>query len=440
MNTRLIPSALLLATTLVLLPSCYEEDKPAAPAEQQQPAEPTPEPPKPIEPTVEEVAPIVRAQLQKDFSFIAPGEISIELTPNPDGSFTVAFKQTVTTKENLFTSQNSPEHFNEERKAINESAAAAMLPEASYLMQVGAPTDIITDQDRAATPLPESLQTIANELKDLAESSVYVVTTPIETHFDVSGSLKASLNNGSWEFSDIVLDTTALLQAAAATPESALPEGAAVMTADFEENRKNAITEKIAAFNETAAPYIKGREDAARARMVEAQARQEEEARKAAEQAQAAAAEKEAWITQCTTAITDGKLFSGEWTRDTRFGAVSIQIDTTVKFEDSVQFIGKLYDTKLPEASLDIDGRCSFTKEEDGTARIYITIYDGQYDPDQPTAEVYDAKDGMLVLSLSPEGALNGIMTCAAWKDTPDKAFKISLAPAEPKKAGKKDK
>ncbi len=439
MKTRLIPTALLMAATVVALPSCFEEEATAKPAEQQQqPEPPAPvEPAKPAEPTAEIIAPVVLAQLA-DFGFITPGEISMQISPNPDNSFTVIITLPVTIKENLFTSQPAPEHFNEERKAINESAAAAMLPASGYLVQVGAPTDIITDADRAATPLPENLQNLANELKELAESAVYVVSTPAGTAVNINGSLKATLNNGNWEISDVVVDTSALLEISHATPESALPQGAAVMTADFEQNRKNAINEKIAAFNSEAQPYIKGREDAARARMVEAQARREEETRKAEEQAQAAAAETEAWKNHCIANIAKGKLFSGEWTRDTQFGTISLQIDDVGQFEDSIQFIGKLYDTKLPEASMDVDGRCTFTKNEDGTSSLYINIYDGQYDPDQPTAEVFDAKDGMLLLSLTAEGKLTGTMTCEAWKDTPEKAFKISIAPAEPKKPAKR--
>lgn len=440
MKTRLIPSALLLVTTMVALPSCYEEEPAEVkPAEQpQQVAEqPAPEPAKPLEPTVEIVAPVVQAQLA-DFGFATLGELSMEFTKNPDESFTVTVTQPATVKENMFTSQSAPAQFNEERKAINENAAAAMLPAASYLMQVGAPTDFITDADRAATPLPDNLQNLANELKELSESSVYVVTSQAGTAINVTGSLKAKLNEGNWDISEVVLDTAALLEIASHTPESALPEGAAVMTSDFEATRKALIAEKIAAFNAEATPYIKGREDTARSRMVEEQARREEEARKAEEQAQAAAAEKEAWTAHCVATIAEGKLFSGEWTRGDHFGAISIQVDTTVKFDDSVQFVGRLYDTKLPEACLDIDGRCSLEKSEDGSARINITIYDGQYDPDQPTAEVYDAKDGMLELALTADGKINGVMTCEAWKETPDKAFKVNLAPAEPKKSGRK--
>ncbi len=438
MKARLIPTAMLMAATVVVLPSCFEkETEVQQPEQQQQPEQPAPEPVKPAEPTADIIAPAIHAQLA-EFDFITPGEISIQITPNPDNSFAVAVALPVTIKENMFTSQPAPENFNEERKAINESAAAAMLPVSGYLMQVGAPTDIITDADRAATPLPENLQNLANELKDLAESAVYVVTTPAGTTIDISGSVKATLNNGNWEISDVVVDTAALPEIARTTPESSLPEGAAVMTADFEQSRKNTINEKIAAFNAEAQPYIKGREDAARARMVEEQAHREEDTRKAAEQAQAAAAEKEAWANHCIASIANGKLFSGEWTRDTQFGTISLLIEEVVKFPDSLQFVGKLYDTKLPEAYLDIDGRCSITKHDDGTSTINLNIYDGQYDPDQPTAEVFDAKDGLLTLSLTQDNKLIGTMTCKSWVETPDKAFKIHLAPAEPKKQAKR--
>lgn len=431
-----------MATTMVVLSSCYEEEP--APKTEEQPAQavqpqPEPEPVKPVEPTANDVLPSITEQLV-DFGFITTGELGMEITPNPDESFTVAINLPATVKENLYTSQNAPEHFNEQRKAINESAAAAMLPESCYLMQVGAPTDIITDEDRTATPLPENLQALANELKELAESAVYVVTTASGTSINITGSLKAKNNDGSWEISDLVLDTSALLEMAQYTPETALPAEAAVMTAEFEQNRKNTIDEKIAAFNAEATPYIKGREDTARARLVEAKARHEEDARKAEEQAQASLTEKEAWVNHCIANIADGKLFSGEWTRGERFGALSIQIDTVVKFDDSLQFVGKLFDTKLPEACLDIDGRCQLTKNESGTSEIIVILYDGQYDPDQPTAEVFDAKDGMLKLALAEDGKISGIMTCSSWQDSPDKEFKINLAPSSSGTEKKDDK
>ena len=74
------------------------------------------------------------------------------------------------------------------------------------------------------------------------------------------------------------------------------------------------------------------------------------------------------------------------------------------------------------------DLQAQLTQTEQG-AKVSITIYDGQYDPDQPTAEVYDAKDGQLVLYLNAEGKLTGVMTCAAWGVESEKAFRINLSP-----------
>ena len=74
-------------------------------------------------------------------------------------------------------------------------------------------------------------------------------------------------------------------------------------------------------------------------------------------------------------------------------------------------------------------GRCELTPKEDGSVQVDIAIYDGQYDPDQPTAEVYDAKDGMLSLQLSKDGKLTGIMSCTSWSANPEKAFKINMVP-----------
>lgn len=77
---------------------------------------------------------------------------------------------------------------------------------------------------------------------------------------------------------------------------------------------------------------------------------------------------------------------------------------------------------------MDIYGRCDFTKNEDGTSRVDITIYDGVYEEDKPTAEVYDASDGIMQLTLDADGNISGIMTCVSWKNNPEKAFKITLS------------
>jgi hypothetical protein len=227
----------------------------------------------------------------------------------------------------------------------------------------------------------------------------------------------------------IVVDNAALLALNEYTAQSALPQDAPVLSPEFEESRKALIREKVAAFNQLAEPYIKGREEAARATLTEHQARAEEEARRITEQAAAQEAARQESINSFVQILTDNKRFAGEWTRDNRFGEISLNIEQAKKFDNAIQFIGTIYDTKLPEASLDIAGRCELNPAEDGTTQVDISIYDGQYDPDQPTAEVYDAKDGMLSLRLSKDGKLSGIMSCTSWANSPEKAFKINMTP-----------
>lgn len=373
-------------------------------------------------------------------SFARPVQVSFTSTPGEGGAQQVDATIRMEVKENLFSRQNAPESFNEERKAINDSANRAMQPEASYLMQVGAPTDMIQEQDRAAKPLPENLQQMLNELRELAESAVYQVSTPAGTTVSVKATLRATPTADSWELSDIAVDDSPLQVIDASHPESSLPQDAPILTADFEADRKVQIKEKVDAFNQAAEPYIKGREEAARASLTEYQARLQEDARKAVEQAEAEAAARQEWETVCTQAIAAGNVFSGEWVRGNRFGEISLRIDKAERYDRAIQFIGALYDTKLPMASLDISGRCDLTPGEDGGARVDVTIYDGQYDPDQPTAEVYDARDGMLLLTLSKEGKLSGTMSCAAWNDKPEKAFRIDLKAKKEEKGNSRSK
>ncbi len=480
MKTKhLICSAVLTAASLTVLNSCEDQGTGAAAASQPagQGTE-APEPPKPEPPTGEEVAAQLMQQLEES-PLATPGEWELtEAELQPDGSFAVAARLTLTVNEDIFTRENAPAAFNDERKAANEGINNAMLPESGYLIQVGAPTDIITEEDRTAKPLPENLQQLANELKQLAEASVYRKTTdagqtvtvhatfkateaPATTESPAAGTADATATTESpaagtadatataeppaaepapllrqWTLSEVAIDNAALLALESGIARSALPGDAPLLTPEFEEARKADIRAKSAAFNEAAFPYIQGREDVARTRLVEYRAAKEEELRQASEQAEAEQAAREEWANRCAEFIADGKTFSGEWTRDNRFGELSLHIARTMRHDNSLQFFGQLYDTKLPAASLDITGRCDLTQGGD-KATVDITIYDGQYDPDQPTAEVYDSSDSLMVLTLSADGKLNGVMSCQSWKETPEKDFKVQLAPAKGK-SGKK--
>ncbi len=435
-TNHLIRATLLAAATLAAIPACKDEETAATP--EPQPAaetQPAPEPAKPAAPTEEEIATMIAGNLG-GCAIATPGALIVDSsTANEDGSLSMTARLALTLNEDLFTRENAPASFNAERLAVNESLNRAMLPESVYLMQVGAPTEMLTEPDRSAKPLPENLQAAANELKELAEASVYRSKAPAGQPVEVTATFKAALTpENTWDFADVVLDNAALVAMEAGIARSTLPEGAPILTPEFEEARKAEIREKIAAFNEAAAPYIQGREEAARTRLAEHRARMEEELKAATEQAEADAFARREWAERCAKFLADGKQFTGEWTRANRFGELTLQITRARRLDNAIQFYGSIYDTKLPAASLDIEGRCDLSQGGD-KAHVDITIYDGQYDPDQPTAEVYDANDSMMVLKLSADGVLEGVMSCQSWKETPDKAFNIHLSPAKEKES-----
>ncbi len=429
---RLLIQTLALTATATMLTSCFDEIKQAVAGEEapaEQPAAEPVVPEAPTEPSNEDITRMLMEQLS-GCEIASAGQLTCSTpTKNTDNSISMGASIKMAVKEDLYAKDAAPAAFNKEREAVNEAANTSMKPESVYLFQVGATSDLITDADRIAKPLPENLQTPLNELKELAEAPVYRKVVNTGDEVEASATFTAIYVDGAWRFSNIVVDNAALLALNDYTAQSELPQDAPILTPEFEESRKALIREKVAAFNQLAEPYIKGREEAARATLTQHQARAEEEARRMTEQAAAQEAARQECIQGYVQALADDKLFAGEWTRDKRFGEISLHIEQAKQFENAVQFVGTIYDTKLPEASLDIAGRCDLTPKEDGTTQLDITIYDGQYDPDQPTAEVYDAKDGMLSLKLSKDGKLTGIMSCTSWANNPEKAFQINMAP-----------
>lgn len=429
MKKNLIYTALL-ATAPLLLNSCFDEQKEEAPAPAEPVVEEAQEPAAPTCPTDEEMGAMLSEQLPACDS-AARGEFTCE-PPQvaEDGSVNLTLHQLYTVNENLYAREQAPEVFNELRKGINEAVNAAMKPESVYLLQVGGTTEMLTDADRQAKPLPEDLQAKANELKDLAEGSVWTQAKPAGETAEVVVHATARYADGAWSFDNVTVEDGALQTLNDFKPESAVTaEGGFILNDESMQSRKAEIAEKIDAFNAAAEPYINSREDAARKSLTEHEAAAEEAAHKAAEEQAAAEAERQQWTDLCTKAFASGKNFAGEWTRDNRYGEITVHIEQAKNLDSSIHFIGTLYDTKLPEASLDITGRCDLTPTAEGGATVDITIYDGRYDPDQPTAEVYDARDGLLRLTLTPDGKLTGIMSCAAWAEHPEKAFNISLSP-----------
>ncbi len=423
--------------TLTAIPSCEDKGSQEASAQPATTETPQSEQQAPAAPTVEEVTTLLTQALGEN-AIGTLWSVSIDsTTSNADGSLSVTAGMALSVKEDLFSREEAPEALNAERMASNESLNRAMLPEAVYLMQVGAPTDMLTEADRSAKPLPEDLQQLANGLKQLAESPIFRPLAPVGQELKLTATFKATRGDNAWQFSDVVIDKAALAQLESGVARSALPADATILSPEAEDTRKAELREKITAFNQAAEPYIKGREDAARTRLAEHRARQEEELKRAAEQAEAEARSRQEWEELCSRFIAEGRQFAGEWTRDSRFGELTLRITRTTRHDNSIHFIGTIFDTKLPAASLDIAGRCDLAQGGD-KAQVDINIYDGQYDPDQPTAEVYDSDDSLMVLKLSAEGKLEGVMSCQSWKDTPEKAFKVSLSTAKEKAKDRK--
>lgn len=425
-----VTSALALAS-LAMLPSCKDEDKPKTdetqpPAEKQTPDASASS----KEPTIDDIQAVLVEKL-------TPGETASvlfcrdELSPSEPGSFNGKATIGLKIEQDMYARQEAPAAFNEERKAVNEKANAAVKPDSLYLLQVGADTSMITEEMRSPKPMPDNLQEMYDDIRSLAEAAVFAQTARGGEQIEVEAQFHAQLNNetGAWEFSQVQLQDQAFSAIKAMTSKSALPADARVLSPEFEEQTKAALKEKIDAFGAAASAYIQNRENEARAHLASLQAEREEATAKAKEEAAAIEAQKTAWSDACAAQLASGSKFVGEWTRNNRFGELTLQITEAKRFVDSVHFVGSLYDTKLPEASLDITGRCDFTPGENG-AKVDITIYDGQYDPDQPTAEVYDASDGMMELYLK-DGKLTGVMTCASWNNTPQKNFHVSMVPAK---------
>lgn len=434
MKKPLIYSALL-ATSVVGLISCDDSKNTSAqPAQPQQTAAADAEQvaePNPAEqpPSVEEVTELFTQKLSH-LAFIKLDKVELESTPRGNGGHQLTAKVTISVSENLYTKQQSPDEFKEGRKVVQNIHNDAVRPDSAYLLNMGAESSVLTEQDKQPKALPENLQQMYNELVNLSESYCYAQTRAAGELITIEFSLDAMYNAGKWEFSNVVEKEDLIAPLAYMTPESSLPEGAPILTQDFANARNADIKAKADAFISAVETYLISREEPLRQELVARQARQAEEARKAEEAAKAeserTAAQKQ-WHDFCIASFSENKKFSGEWTRDGRFGELTLKVEKATVFENAIHFYGILYDTKLPQASISISGRCNMVREEDGSSKVDVTLYDGAYDPDEPTAEVYDAADGRLILTVNEQGQLSGVMSCASWTETPERNFAVRL-------------
>lgn len=381
-------------------------------------------------------APRIAAQ-----NYLVQEGIEIESTPKANGDLQVKAKVTLKITEDLYSRSESPAEFREARKVVLALHQSVEKPDSSYLLDMGAETSMLTDEDRKVKQLPENLQQIYNELVDLSESYCFKPDRTANTTFVLDLTMDAHWSEGKWNISNMVETEDLLSPLSFLSPASSLAEGAPVLTQEFIAARLAEIAAKADAFKTAAEEYHKTREDAVRTMLTERQAVQLEETRKAEEAAQKAAADaaaKQEWSDFCIKHFSTGCKFGGEWTRDGRFGELTIQIDGASMHENAIQFYGVVYDTKLPQAKIELSGRCSTVREEDGSSKVNITLYSGAYDPDEPTAEVYDAADGRLILNFDAKGNLHGIMTCASWIENPKKNFDLHFKPLPAEQEDKK--
>ncbi len=350
----------------------------------------------------------------------------------PDGSQLVLAKIPVRITERLISKEVTPEELNVLRRQSNDVINQAMMPESGYLMQIGAPTSALRDEDRQAKALPPELKGLADELKQLAEQTVYVITYEegVELTLEAKIVLTQS-DNQVWGISSIDIDDRPLLNLKRSERASAHDQGITILTPEWLKQRSEQITQRCKSFAERAAPYIAQREEAARRLLVERITAIEEQRRRVLEAATKTQQEYEETKMHFEELISNSSLYAGEWHQGDDFGKLSLRMDKAEILDNTIHFVGAIFDTELPEAMLDIAGRVELSSFENGKAAIHITIYDGKYDPDEPTAMVYDAKDGVLRLQMDKDNRLTGVMTCSSWSADDDRNFKIRLAPIE---------
>ncbi len=379
----------------------------------------------------------------ENLKFLKQESVDIKSEPKADGNLRVTAKVKLSVTEDLYSRNEAPAEFNEARNVIHKLYQNVQRPDASYLLEIGAETELITDEDRQIKALPEAMLGLYNEMEDLSRSFCYKTAHQKGSIIEVDLTMDAHWSEGKWNITGIILTDDVIAPLMFLTPASAMAPDAPILTQEFITARLETIAAKADEFKTATEEYHKIREADAhailtsrRAQKLESDLKLEEENQKAA----AEAAAKKEWSDFCIKHFSPGCKFTGEWTRDERFGELTIQINAATLHENAVQFHGELYDTKLPQASIGITGRCSITREKDGSSKVNVILYEGQYDPDEPTAEVYDAADGRLILNFDTKGNLKGIMTRSSWMENPKKSFNLHFKPLPAAQGGKNTK
>lgn len=368
-------------------------------------------------------------------SYLNLTDTQVTTTETAQGTLKVDAVLSLTVCENLYRKSESPQEFAQARSTINALLEGAKIADSVYLLNLGAEHTQIQDEDRKMKELPVELQTLHNEMQTLATELCYNLETPKDKQLRVELSMNAEYRNGKWIFTNVHEKEDVITPLSFLTPQSQLPANAPIITPEFITARVGQIAAKAEEFQTKANEYNNNRREAMRDELIKRNAQIEETNKKLEAEKQASAAEEQElkeWGEFCATLFASGKKFVGEWVRNDKFGEMTLQIDGATTLENAVHFYGYLYDTKLPQAKIKISGRCNLIREANGTSNVNVTLYDGRYDPDEPTAEIYDAPDGRLILSLDKNGALQGEMTRTSWVEMPERNFKLRFNAQKP--------
>lgn len=443
-NSRLMRGAALAAMSCLLVASCSDEgenkDAKKTPTDAQSGAATASSEKQPSAapaPSVEEL----RGHLPEDVASLPWAEVqNIEISQPAagGGAETVELDVTLRLKEDLCEPAETPDQLNLLRQNINPLLNKALTPESHYLLQAGADPAEISDEDRRVQALPPALEERAEALKRLAEPQAFKVVARAGETLVVHGSASRKPAQGEsapGEWSVVVAESDPLAAWKKATPQSALPEGSAVLSAAWLAARTQEIETAMGALEKELTPYIAGREEAARARLLESRAAQEARNAESEKRAEEVRRERARFL----QAGAAGKTYEGEWALDEQGGKLALTIVTSEAGDRSAMLTANLTDPDLPQASVELKGRCLLLPEEGEDYRFQIAIVDGLYDPDAATARIYDASDGVLLLNLGEDGTLEGVLTCKSWGDAEkDQVVRVVLKPSA--KSGRKSR
>lgn len=429
------PTAVAVAMASMFLSACSDEKKEAKVAEAQPAAAEAPkEQPAPVPPAGD----TLRALLPESLAacpWLEVQSVNVAAVSRDGAEERAIFDVTLLLKQDLCEPGDTPARLNELRLKVNPALNRAMTPESQYLLQVGADPSTITEEDRKATPLPAELRRQADALKQLAEPAVYKVTVREGETLALSGSARrtAAAPGGepaAWELA--TLDEAPLDAWKKLTPCDSLPEGAFALSAAWLSEQTQKLESAMADFEKAAATYIESREEAARTRLLEARAREDADKAKASAAATALRQERARFEQACAA----GRVWQGEWSLDEQGGKLMMTIVTSEPGERSAMLTANLTDPDLPQASVDMKGRCLLIPEEGEDYRFQIAMIDGLYDPDAATARIYDANDGVMLLNLTEDGSLEGVLTCKSWTDAQKgQVVKVMLKPSTKSKS-----